>query len=123
MKPIQHVQSLTNLGRDDSQVGFPHVTTHKTQSFDDLRPQCLEAPFQCRLRAPTTYPQQASALPVDLVDDGQEIVRLQAVAPMNLVHPDRLYHAQFAVRQAVLHKPVHRTIHRLPTGLEGARGF
>src|SRR5258707_415573 len=42
---------------------------------------------------------------------------------MNLVHSDRLHAAQFAVRQAVLNKPVDRTIDCLPTGLEGARGF
>src|SRR5208283_2221366 len=94
MKPIQHVQSLTNLGCDDSQVGLPHVTTHKAQPFDDLRPQCLEASPQRGLRASAAYPQQASALPVDLVDDGQEVIRLQAMAPMNLVHSDRLHSAQ-----------------------------
>src|ERR1022692_5079352 len=31
METVQHVQSLTGLGRDDFQVGLPHVTAHKTQ--------------------------------------------------------------------------------------------
>src|SRR5664280_572239 len=44
MEPIQHVQSLAGLGRDDLQVGLPHVAAHKTQPFYDLRPQCLQAP-------------------------------------------------------------------------------
>ena len=74
----------------------------------------------CERRVPPTA---SAGMPVDLVDDGQKIVRPQAMAPMNLVHSDRLDPAQFAVRQAPLHKPLHRTIDRLPTGLEGARGF
>ena len=98
MEPIQHVQSLTRLGRDDLQVGFPHVAAHKTQPFDDLRPQCLQAPLQRGLRAPAADPQQTPALPVNLVDDGQKVVRLQAASPMNLVYPDGLDSAQLAVR-------------------------
>src|ERR1035441_10796997 len=36
MESIQHVQSLARLGRNDFQVGLPHVAAHKTQPFDDL---------------------------------------------------------------------------------------
>jgi len=123
MESIQHVQSLTGLGGDDFQVGLPHVAAHKTQPFDNLRPQCLQASPQRGLRAPSSHPQQAPARPVDLVDDGQEVVGLQAASPMNLVHSDRLDPAQFPVCQAPLDKPFHRPIHRLPTGLEGSRRF
>src|ERR1039458_798594 len=50
MESIQHVQSLAGLGRNDFQVGLPHVAAHKTQPFDGPRPQCLQAPPHCGLR-------------------------------------------------------------------------
>src|SRR5450432_1530455 len=123
MESIQHVQSLACLGRDDLQVGLPHVAAYKTQPFDDLRPQCFQAPPQRGLRAPTSHPQQAPASCVDLVDDGQKVVCPQAAPPMNLVHADGFDPAQFPVRQAPLDKPFHRPIHRFPTGLERSRRF
>src|ERR1035437_9653247 len=87
------------------------------------RPQCLQASPQRGLRASASHPQQAPALRVDLIDDGQKVVCPQAVSPMNLVHPDGFDPAQFPVRQAPLHKPFHRPIHRFPTGLERSRRF
>jgi hypothetical protein len=123
MESVQHVQCLTGLGRDDFQVGLPHVAAHKSQPFDNLRPQCLQAPPQRDLRAPASHPQQAPAMRVDLVNDGQKVVCPQAASPMNLVHPDGFDPAQFPVRQAPLHKPFHRPIHRFPTGLERSRRF
>ncbi len=71
----------------------------------------------CERRRPTHSKRRHCA--VDLVDDGQKVVRLQAASPMNLVHADGLDPAQFAVRQAPLDKPFHRPIHRFPTGLGG----
>src|SRR5207237_5704480 len=97
METIQHVQSLTGLGRDDLQVGLPHVAAHKTQRFYDLRPQCLQAPPQRGLRASTAYPQQAPAMRVDLIDDGLKIVRPSSASSMSLVHPDGFATAQFPV--------------------------
>ena len=41
MKTVKHMQGLTHLGRDNLQVGLPHVTAHKPQPFDDLGAQCL----------------------------------------------------------------------------------
>ncbi len=123
MKTIQHVQSLTRLGRDDLQVGFPHVTAHKPQSFYYLRPQCMQAPPERGLRAPASHPEQSPAVRVDLVDDGQKVVRAQTASPMNLVHADGFDLAQFPVRQAPLDKPFHRPIYRFPTGLKCARRF
>jgi len=81
VESVQHVQSLTGLGRDDFQVGLPHVAAHKSQPFDDLWPQCLQAPPQRGLRAPPSHPQQAPAMRVDLVDDGQKVVGPQAASP------------------------------------------
>jgi hypothetical protein len=105
MESVQHVQSLTGLGRDDFQVGLPHVTAHKTQPFDDFRPQCLQAPPQRGLRTTASHPQQTPASGVDLVDHRQEVVRLQAASPMNFVHADGFDPTQSAVRQAPLDKP------------------
>jgi len=62
MEAIQHVQSLTGVGRDQLQVGLPHVAAHKTQPFDHLRPQCLQAPPQGSLRAPASHPQQVGEM-------------------------------------------------------------
>src|ERR1035441_10957718 len=66
METVQHVQSLTGLGRDDFQVGLPHVAAHKKQPFDDLRPPCLQAPPQRGLRTPPPppYPTTASGVPL-----------------------------------------------------------
>jgi hypothetical protein len=58
---------------------------------------------------------------IDLVDDRQEIVGPQAVAPVNLVDANGLDLPQFAVGQAPLHKPFDRAIHRFPTGLKYQR--
>jgi len=123
METIQHVQSLSGLGGDDLQVGFPHVAAHKTQRFYDVRPQRLQAAPQGGLRAAAAHPQQAPAMGVDLVNDGQKVVGPQAASPMNLVHADGFDRAQFAVRQTPLHEPFHRPVHRFPTGLEDARRF
>src|SRR5450631_2885438 len=123
MESVQHVQSLTGFGRDDFQVGLPHVTAHKAQPFDDLRPQCLQTPTQRGLRTTTSHPQQTPASGVDLVDHSQEVVCLQTASPMNFVHADGFDTAQLAVRQTPLDKPPHRPIHRLPTGLERSRRF
>jgi hypothetical protein len=49
------------------------------------------------LRAPLADPKQAFAPGIELVDDGQEVIRLQAVSPVNLVHPDGFNAAQYAV--------------------------
>ena len=69
-------------------------------------------------RPSLAHPQQAPAVHVNLVEDGQEVVRTQAVAPVDLVDSQRPHSLQFAVSQAPLHKPFHRPIDRLPTGLK-----
>jgi hypothetical protein len=56
---------------------------------------------------------------VDLVNDDQKIVRPFAFAPMQFVHADGPDAFELAMGQAPLHKPLHRTIHALPTGVEG----
>ena len=58
---------------------------------------------------------------VDLVNDRQEVISPLAFAPMNLVHPNGLDAFELAVRQAPLHKPLHRAIDAFPTGVEGPR--
>ena len=123
MESIQHVQSMAGLGRDDFQVGLPHITADKTQSADDFRSQCLQTPPQRGLRTPAAHPQQTPASGVDLVDHRQEVVRLQAAPPVNFVYANGFDPTQLTVRQAPLHKPFHRPIYRFPTGLERSRRF
>ena len=84
-------------------------------------PQRLQPLPQRRLRPSFPDPQQTSARGVDLIDHGQKVVGPQPVAPMNLVHAQRFHLLQLAVGQAPLHKPLHRAIHRFPTGLEYLR--
>src|SRR5271167_374613 len=121
METIQHVYRLPGLGRDDVQIGLPHVATDKAQPLHYFRSQCLQSAPQRRLRPPFPDPQQTSARGVDLIDHGQKVVGPQPVAPMNLVHAQRFHSLQLAVGQAPLHEPFHRAIHRFPTGLEDLR--
>ncbi len=58
---------------------------------------------------------------VNLVNHRQEIIRPLALAPMNLIHADGLDAFELAVRQAPLHKPLHRAIDAFPTGAKGPR--
>jgi len=97
METIQHVQRLPGFARDDVQVGLPHIAADKAQPLDHFRPQRLQTAPQRRLRPPFSDSQQTSARGVDLVDHGQEIVRPQSVAPMNLVYAQRLHPLQSTV--------------------------
>jgi len=60
---------------------------------------------------------------VDLVDDRQEVLRAQPLAPVDFVQTNRFDALQDAVRQPPLNEPIHRAIDRLPTGMEGAGRF
>jgi hypothetical protein len=97
------------------------MSLHKTQPLDHLRPEHLQAPAQGGLRASAADPQQAPAMAVGWVDDGEEVVCAQAPSPVDHVHSDGLDAAHFAVRQTPLDKPCHRPVYRFPTGLERAR--
>src|SRR5664280_1122367 len=123
MKTIQHVQCLSGFARDNIQVGLPHIAADKAQPLDQFRPQRLQPAPQRRLRPSFPDPQQTSARRVDLIDHGQEVVRPQPVAPMNLVHAQRFHPQQLALGQAPLHEPFHRAIDRFPTSLEYLRRF
>src|SRR5487761_178010 len=60
---------------------------------------------------------------VDLIDDGQEIIGTQAMAPVDLIDAKRLDLPQFAMRQAPLDEPFDRAIDRFPTGLKHLGGL
>ena len=121
VEAVQHVQRVAHLGGDHLQVGLPHVAANKTQPADHLGSQRRQTPPQRGLGAPAPYPQQPPTMTVDLVDHGQEASRPFAPGPVEVVHPDGLNSLQFPVRQTPLHKPLHRTINGLPTGLENLR--
>jgi len=118
VEAIQDVQRLAHLGGDHAQVGFPHVTADELHSLDDLRSQDGQPATQRGLGSSRSDPEQAAAVGVDLVDDGQEIVRPQPLAPVDLVHPDGLHCLQDAVGQPPLDNPIHGPIDRFPTDAE-----
>src|ERR1700733_9560805 len=123
METIEHMQRLSRLGGQNVQEGLPHVATDEAQPFDELGTQFLQPPPQRLLRAPLSNPQQPTTTGVDLIHDGQEVVGLQSVSPVNLVHADRFDSAQWAMGQAPLHKPLYRPIYRFPTSLKDLSCF
>ena len=123
VKAVENLQRLAGLGGDHPQIGLPHVAADEAQPPHHLRTQGRQAAAQRRLCPARSDPEQAAAVGVDLVDDGQEVLRTQPLAPMDFVDADRLDALQVAVRQAPLHEPVDRPIDGFPTGLEGLGGF
>src|SRR5437660_12678871 len=112
------MQRMPKFGGNHLQIRFPHVTTNKTHSLDDLWPQGFESAPQARLRSPFSHPQQASATGIDLINHGEKVIRPQAVSPMNFIYSDGLHPLQYAMGQTPLHKPFDGTIDRFPTGLK-----
>src|SRR5580693_4308195 len=89
----------------------------KLRTFYKFRSKFLQPQSKRLLRAPLADSKQAFTPGIDLVEDGQEVIRLLAVSPVNLVPPpDGFNAAHLTVQQAILHIPLHRTIDRLPTG-------
>src|SRR5919109_537976 len=123
VKAVQHMQRLAGSGGDDPQIRLPHIAAYKTQPRHYLRSQRLQTPPQRGLGAPLAHPQQTPAVPINLVNHCQEIVRSLGLAPVQFVHADGFDPLQFAVRQTPAHKPLHRAIDTFPTGLEGPRGL
>jgi len=123
VKAVEDVERVTRLGGDDLEVGLPHVAADKTQAADDFRSEGGQPPAQGRLGAARPNPKQTAAVAVDLIDDGQEVLRTQSLAPVNLVDADGFDSFQFAMRQTPLDKPIHGAVDGLPTGLEGPSRF
>jgi hypothetical protein len=89
MEAIQHMQRLAGFGGKDIQVGPPHIATDNAQPLDHRWPQRLQAQPEPLLRAPLADPQEPPAAGIDLIDHGEEVVGLQAVSPVDLVHTNR----------------------------------
>ena len=62
VEAVQHVQGLSGLGSNDLLVGLPHVTAHKAQCLDRLRPQRLQPPPR-RVAQPVLDAPQRHMLP------------------------------------------------------------
>jgi Zn-dependent protease with chaperone function len=60
---------------------------------------------------------------VDLIDHGEKLVRTLSLSPMDFVNPYRPHLLQLPLRQAPLHKPFPRAVHRFPTGMEKRFGL
>ena len=121
VEAVQHVQRVTRFGGDHLQVGLPHVAANKAQPADHLGSQRRQTPTQRGLRPTPPHPQQPPTVTINLVNDGQKVSRPHTLAPVDLVQPDGLNSLQFPVRQTPSHKPFHRTINGLPTGLKSLR--
>jgi hypothetical protein len=114
---------LSRLGGKNVEVGLPHVAADEAQPFDHIRSQRLQALPQRHLGAPLSDPQQPPTACVDLVNDGQEVVGLHSVSPVNVIHTDRCDAVELAMLQTSLHEPLHRPIDRFRTGLKGLSRF
>ena len=123
VEAIKDMEGVIGLGRDDIEVRPPHVTAHKAQPPDDFRSQSRQTLAKSCLGAPLSHPEKPAAVAVDLVDNGQEVLRAQALAPMDFVDADGFNALEFTMRQAPLDKPIHRAIDSFPTGLECPGGF
>jgi len=123
VEAVKDVKGVAGLGGDDLEVGFPHVAANKTDPAHHFLSEGGEAPAQSALRATRADPKQAAAVAVDLVDDGQEVVRAHPVAPVDLVKAEGFDPFEDAMGQAPLDEPVHRTVHGFPTGMKRPGGF
>jgi len=123
VEAIQDVQRLAQVGGDHAQIGFPHVTADKAHPLEDLRSERGQPTTQRGLGSSRTDPEQPAAVGVDLIDDGEEIVRPQPLAPVNLVDPDGMHGLQDAVSQTPLDKPIHRAVDRFPTDAKSPGRF
>jgi len=86
---------------NDVLIGLPHATTDKAKTFYRFRPQCSQPPPQRHLQPSLPELHQVSAVRNHLVDDREEVVGPQAVAPVNLVRAHTLDSPQFAEGQAL----------------------
>jgi hypothetical protein len=77
------IQFATNFGRRMKDLNGEV----KLQTFYKLRSKILQPQSKRLLRAPLADPKQAFTPGIDLVEDGQEVIRLLAVSPVNLVPP------------------------------------
>jgi hypothetical protein len=60
---------------DDLQVGLPHVATDELQPLGEVRTELTEEGEQGPHGVTLADPEEAAAAVVDLVDDGEELVR------------------------------------------------
>jgi len=102
VKAVQDMDSLAALPGDDLEVGLPHITADERQlsrPFFAKRPKKAQQGFDGSV---LSYPQQALAFGVDLVDDHEALV---TSLPEHLINGDGLH-----VRQVPLHQ-LHWTAH------------
>ncbi len=93
------------------QVGLPHIRADELDLFSQFFADQGEELLEARLRAFLSYPQQACAARLDLVDQG-EIVMSASV--LDLVHTDGPDRAELAMLQPPLHDVLHRLADFLP---------
>ena len=120
VEAIEDVAGLRNLLGDHFQVRLPHVRTDVADlsgAFLSQHPKKAQQRMHCPLRG---YMQQAAAVTLDLVDEGNVVV---AFAPLPLIDTDRLDPFKTAMLQAILDHRLHRGKDRVPAGAERFSGL
>ena len=115
VEPIQDMNGLAGLFRNDLQVWPPHVTTDILQRLAMLR---AEPPEESQERSDGSLlpdPQQSLARGVNLVDQGQV---LMPPLPLDLIDADGADTSKIHVRPSPGHGHVHRPKNVVPTDVE-----
>ena len=120
VKAVQDMDGLAGLLGDDLEVGFPHIAADEAQLSRPLFAEHPEEAQQSSDSPVLSYPQQALAFAVDLVDDGKILV---TSLPENLIDSDGKHVRQIPVFQAPLDHPFHGSEDLLPSRAEGNGGF
>ena len=97
MKAVEDIEGAGAALTDDAQVRFPHIGADKLDLLGQILSDQGEELLEARHRALLADPQQAGALALDLVDQGEILV---ALGIRNLIDTDRLNRTQDAMFKA-----------------------
>ena len=120
VKAVENIQRIGAAFADDPQVGFPHVRADEFDAFGQRFADEGEELLEAYDGAVLADPQQAGAILLDLVDQGQVLVALGVLDLVDTDGPDR---TQVAMLQAPLHNILYRLADLVPRGAERHGGF
>jgi hypothetical protein len=99
VKAVENIQRIRAAFADHPQVGLPHVRTDELDAFGQRLADQGEELREAFDGAVLADPQQAGAILLDLVDQGQVLV---ALGVLDLVDTDSLDRTQFAMLEPPL---------------------
>ena len=105
---------------DHPQIGLPHVRADELDAFGQLLADQGEELLEALDGALLADPQQARAILLDLVDQGQVLVTFGILDLIDADRPDR---TQVAMLQPPLHHILHRLADLVPGGAKRHGGF